>query len=148
MHSTTTALVTCTDDWYSGLGLGRCVGVVYVDLKKAFDTVDHEILLHDLGHYDIRGQELMWLKSYLPDRRQFTRLNGIDSRIHMIKVGVPRGSCLGPLLFLIYINDLPKILNYASVFMYADDTSVSSMADSLVPVNAVLKVHMKTFAIF
>ena len=81
MHSTTTALLTCADDWYSGLGLGRCVGVVYVDLKKAFDTVDHEILLHELGHYDIRGQELMWLKSYLPDRRQLTRLNGIVNNV-------------------------------------------------------------------
>ena len=85
MHSTTTALLKCTDDWYSGLDLGKYVGVVYVDLKKAFDTVDHEILLHKLAHYRIQSQELLWFKSYISGRSQFTRVNGIDSTIKNIK---------------------------------------------------------------
>ena len=78
MHSTKTALLKCTDDWCSGLDLGKYVGVVYVDLKKAFDTIDHEILLHKLVHYGIQSLELLWFKSYLSGRCQFTRLNGID----------------------------------------------------------------------
>ena len=143
MHSTTTALLKCTEDWYSVFDLGKYVGVVYVFLKKAFDTVDHEIL-YKIAHDGIQSQELMWFKSYLSDRRQFTRLNGIDSRIHNIKVGAPQGSCLGPLLFLIYINDLPKIVNNASVFMYADDTNLSFMNDNLVRLNEVLKTDLNS----
>ena len=91
MHSTTAALLECTDGWYSGLDLGKYVGVVYVDLKKAFDTVNHEILLHKLVHYDIQSQELLWFKSYLSGRSQFTRLNKCDSTIQDIKIGVPQG---------------------------------------------------------
>ena len=144
MHSTTTALLKCTDDWYSGLDLGKYVGVVYVDLKKAFDTVDHEILLHKLAHYGIQSQELLWFKSYLSGRSQFTRVNGIDSTIKNIKVGVPQGSCLGPLLFLIYINDLPKVVNNASVFMYADDTRLSCMNDNLFRLNEALNTDLKS----
>ena len=74
--------------------------------EKAFNTVDHEILLHKLLHYGVHSQELMWSKSYLSGRSQFTRVNGIDFTIQNIKVGAPQGSCLGLLLFLIYINNL------------------------------------------
>ena len=87
---------------------------------------------------------LLWLKSYLSGRRQFTRLNGIDSTIQNIKVGVPQGSCRGTLLFLIYIIDLPKIVNTASVFMYADDTSWSCMNDNLVRLNEALNTDLKS----
>ena len=144
MHSTTTALLKCTDDWYSGLDLGKYVGVVYIDLKKAFDTVDHEILLHKLAHYGIQSQEFLWFKSYLSGRSQFTGLTGIDSTIQNVKVGVPQGLCLGPLLFLIYINGLPKVVNNASVFKYADDTSLSCMNDNLFRLNEALSTDLKS----
>ena len=74
MHTATTALLICTNDWYSGLDLGKYIGVVYVDLKKAFDTVDHEILHHKLAQYCIQSQELISFKSYLSDRSQFIKL--------------------------------------------------------------------------
>ena len=96
------------------------MGVVFVDLKKAFDTVYHKTLLQKLSHYGIQAQELIWFKLYLSDRCQFTRVNGINSEIENISVGAPQGSCLGPLLSLIYINDLPNIVSNASVYMYAD----------------------------
>ena len=78
----------------------------------------------------------VWFESYLSDRSQFTRLNGIDSRIQNIKEGIPQGSYLVPLFFLIYINDLPKIVDSASLFIYADDTSLSFMNHNLVRLNA------------
>ena len=95
-----------TDDWYSGLDLGKYVGVIFVDLKKAFDAVDHEILIQKLAHYGTLSHELSWFKSYLSKRYQFTRVNGVDSKIQNLDVGVLQSSCLGPLLFLLQINDL------------------------------------------
>ena len=117
LHSTITALLKCTDYWYSGLYQGNYVVVVFVDLKNAFDTVDHDILLQKLVLYGMQDHELEWFKSYLSNRSQFTRVNGIDSEVKNIYLGVPQGSCLGPLLFLIYINDLPKFVKNASVCM-------------------------------
>ena len=95
-------------------------------------------------YYGIQRQELLWCKSYLSGRSQFTRLNGIDSKIQCIKVGVPQSSCLGPLLFLIYINDLPKIVNNASVFIYADDASLSCMNSNLVQLNEAHNTDLKS----
>ena len=100
------------------------MGVVFIDLKKAFDTVTQKILLQKLLHYGILAKKLQWFKSYLSNSSQFTRVNGIDSEIENINIGVPQGSCLGPLLFYIYINDPPYIVNTASVYIYADDTSL------------------------
>ena len=124
LHSTLTCLLKNTDDWYSGLDLGKLVGLVFIDLKKAFDTVNHDILCQKLNCYGIHQRELLWFESYLSNREQFCRVNGIDSEINSINIGIPQGSCLGPLLFIIYINDLPQAVLYSSVSMYADDTSL------------------------
>ena len=99
--STVTCLLKNTDDWYNGMDLGKLVGLVFIDLKKAFNTADHNILCKKLELYGVQQRELSWFKSYLSNRKQFCRVNGVDSKIGDIEVGAPQGSCLGPLLFLI-----------------------------------------------
>ena len=124
LHSTVTSLLKCTDNWYSGLDTGQMTGLIFIDLKKAFDTVDHEILCKKLYLYGVQNRELAWFKSYLSNRKQFAGVNGADSKIEEIDIGVPQGSCLGPLLFLVYINDLPIAIKNSKTSMYADDTSI------------------------
>lgn len=97
---------------------------VFLDLAKAFDTVDHRILLAKMQHYGIRGNALDWFTSYLTDRQQQVLCNGNYSKFLPIKFGVPQGSILGPLLFLIYINDLPNSSKLLHYILFADDTNV------------------------
>ena len=124
LHSPATCSLKCTDDWCSGMDEGLVTGLISIDLKKAFDTVDHEIQCQKLEHYGIVRTELSWLKSYLSNRKQHCRINGVDSSINDINVGVSQGSCLGPPLFLVHINDLPcSVKNYKG-YVYADDTSI------------------------
>ena len=111
-------------------------------LKKAFDTVDHDNLLAKLRKYGVESLELTWFMSYLTNRRQFCKINGVCSNTKEIRRGVPQGSCLGPLLFLIYINDLPFSLKKAKVTMYADDTSISYSLSSLEDVNQTLNSEL------
>ena len=97
--------------------------VIYLDFKKAFDTIDHAILLSKLEHYGIRGPILALLKSYLTDRKQTVHFNGTISDETIMQTGVPQGSILGPLLFLLYINDLVNASDTATPFLFADDTT-------------------------
>ena len=143
LHSTATSLLKNTDDLYNGMDLGRLVGVVFIDLKKAFDTVDHEILCRKLDLYGVHQRELSWFKSYLSDRKQFCRVNGVDSTLGNIGVGVPQGSCLGPLLFLIYINDFPQAVQESNVSMYADDTSLCYQSHDLTRLNEAINNDLR-----
>ena len=105
---------------------GRYTANIFIDLKKAFDTVDHDILLAKLRKYGVENLELAWFTSYLTNRKQFCKVNGICSKTKDIHCGVPQGSYLAPLLFFIYINDLPFALKKGKVTMYAGDTSIYS----------------------
>ena len=98
--------------------------LLLLDYSKAFDVLEHSILLKKLEHYGIRGLALKWFESYLTDRHQFVTINGVDSCPRSIQYGIPQGSILGPLLFVIYINDLPNISNLAKFILYADDANI------------------------
>ena len=123
------------------MDLGKLAGLVFIDLKKAFDTVDHNIPCKKLELYGVQQHELSWFESYLTNN--FFRVNGVDSEIGDIEVGVPQGSCLGPLLFLIYINDLPQAVRYSKVSMYADDTSLCYQSPDLTRLNEAINSDLR-----
>ena len=98
--------------------------MLQLDMKKAFDTVDHRILLDKLFSYGIRGNVHKWFTSYLTNRKQFVSMGAHRSPLLPITRGVPQGSILGPLLFLLYINDLPNIYSHGQPYIFADDTNI------------------------
>ena len=123
-YSTEHALLSITEEIRKNLDKGLFSCGVFVDLEKAFDTVNHKILLAKLQHYGIRDNSLNWLRSYLNQRTQFVNLSGIKSNHDEIRCGVPQGSVLGPLLFIIYVNDMHKAVKYSIIHHFADDTNL------------------------
>ncbi len=123
-HSIDHALVSLTEAIRNTLDNKRFGCGIFIDLQKAFDTVNHKILLSKLEHYGVRGCALEWFRSYLSDRKQYVTVNGSNSNLLSITCGVPQGSVLGPLLFLVYINDLPNASNKLKFYLFADDTNI------------------------
>lgn len=133
-HSTETALLASTNEWLSCMDKGKINGVLFLDLKKAFDTVNHDILISKLELYGIRGISLEWFRSYLQKRKQICMINNECSDVMEISCGVPQGSNLGPLLFLLYINDLPSCLETTKATLFADDTNLSCSGSTVAEV--------------
>ena len=125
LHSTLTALLEATNSWSVNTDNSLLNGIIFIDLKKAFDTIDHGIILRKLECYGVDQRTLRWFSSYLSDRRQKCCVNGHLSEERFLTCVVPQGSIIGPLLFLVYINDLPSCLKNSHPRMYADDTSIT-----------------------
>lgn len=124
-YSCETAIQTVIDEWKLTVSEGKIVGVIFMDLKRAFETIDRERLLEKLYQYGFRGMVLEWLRSYLRNRTQQVRCNNNWSKLMDTKYGVPQGSVLGPLLFIVYINDIIKVCpDEGSIKMFADDTLI------------------------
>ena len=122
-HSTFMASVFLVENLVNALDNGKCAVGIFLDFQKAFDTVDHGILLDKLYCYGIRGIAHEWFISYLSSRRQSVMYNKHESEFKMMRCGVPRGSILGPLLFLLYINNLTDVSNCFMPILFADDTN-------------------------
>ena len=114
----------------------------YVDLKKD-DVANHQILLAKLNHYGIHGLSNDWFKSYLSTGNQYVSINGFDSGLTTINCAIPQGSVLGPLLFLLYINDLNQPIKFCEVHYFADDTNLLRMSNSIKKLNEPVNVDLK-----
>ena len=129
-HSTELASNELIDLIYKDLDCKKNPVVVYMDLSKAFDTLDHRILIRKLQYYGVQGVALNWFQNYLENRMQYVEVNGHKSSCLPLTTGVPQGSILGPLLFLIYMNDIPNSSDIFNFLLFADDTSLKSYLDT------------------
>lgn len=148
IHSAVTALLEATDTWAYNIECGKVNAVVFLDLKKAFDTVDHQILLLKLKYYGIHGDSYQLFKSYLENRTQICSVNGNFSNTCILDCGVPQGTILGPLLFLLYINDLPNCLSNCEPRMYADDTHLTFASDNIDDIQSYLNQDLENVCIW
>ena len=130
-HSTSIALAQLTDDWLSQIDSKNMVGTVMMDLSAAFDVVDHDIMISKLRTNGFNTMALAWMLSYLSGRSQRVCFNGSLSERKYNHCGVPQGSCLGPLVFIILTNDLPCATTDTNMVTYADDTTLYSTAPTL-----------------
>ena len=126
LHSTVHALQKSVNNWLLNIGKRKVNAVIFRDLKKAFDIMYHNILLKKLSCYGLQGKELPLMHSYVPDKSQCYSIEGMVSDFIPITCGVPQGSILGPLLFIIYANDLQDLIRSCDLSMYADDTHLTS----------------------
>ena len=123
-HSTAMAVLDMVERIRGAWGKGNVALGVFIDLKKAFDTVDHGLLLAKLGHYGVRDGALALLESYLAGRSQYVVYGGVESARGDVRCGVPQGSVLGPLFFLLYVNDMVRACGGLDLVLFADDTNI------------------------
>ena len=112
------------DDWRKALDRDELVGSIMLDFSKAFDSINHEILVDKMSAYGIKSGELKWFRHYLSHRKQRVKIKDVYSSWTSVHRGVPQGSILGPVLFLLYVNDLPNAVHQLTVKQFVDDTTV------------------------
>ena len=145
-YSTTRAVIHLTDKNRHGVDKGNYACGIFLDFRKAFDTVDHHILLKKLKYYGIRGISNKWFASYLSNRKQFVSINGYKSNPPDVKCGMPQGSILGTLLFLIYINHLYVAIKYSEVHHFADDTNLLNFNSCVKSINKHVNYDLKNLS--
>ena len=145
-HSTYMALINLVDKISTELDKNNSTVGIFIDLSKAFDTINHEILLNKLSYYGVRGNALKWFKSYLTDRSQFVQIKDAKSDVLNIKCGVPQGSILGPLLFIIYVNDIVNVSRIAHLIMFADDTNIFFSHSDPLALNLLINSELEKLA--
>ena len=141
-HSTFMAIIDMCDKVTEALEKNEYSVGIFIDLSKAFDTLNHDILLRKLEHYGIRGIALQWFYSYLSNRKQYVAVNEISSSMRYITCGVPQGSILGPLLFILYINDIVHVSQILRFILFADDTNLFYSDKSLDNLQNVLNTEL------
>ena len=142
-YSTNHALISLIGFIKSNLDKDLFVCGIFIDLQKAFETVNHEILLKKLEHYEIRGTTNNWLRSFLTNRTQYVYLSGYNSSVKTIICGVPQGSTLRSLLFLVYINDMHKAFSKSIIHHFADDTNMSYAGKNIKTIESVVNYELK-----
>ena len=140
-YSTSHALIKITDKIMKACAQGLFACGIYLDLKKVFDTVNHNILLSKLHHYGIRGKANDWFKSFLVNRNQYTSINDANSTSEKVMYGVPQGSVLGPLLFIIFTNDLHVSIKNSKVHHFSDDSNLLLINESLKQINKLIMTY-------
>lgn len=144
LHSTCTCLADVTNKLLHNMDKGQLTGMVFLDLSKAFDTIDHYLMLDKLISLGFSDTAVIWFKAYLTDRTQSVRVNGVVSDPQPIQFGVPQGSILGPLLFITYINDLPSVVKNCDIQLYADDTLLFYSSNSIEDIESCLSADLSS----
>ena len=145
--STELLLVYLTDKWKMEMGRGKFVGIILIDFRKAFDTVDHSIMQLKLQGAGLANGVAEWINDYLSDRQQFTEINGEKSELQGITRGVPQGSLLGPRLFSIYVEDFPSCTSQGEIELYVDDTTAYCTGNSIDEVHVSLEKMLKIYKV-
>ena len=142
-HSTSHTLINVTEKIRNTIDNGKYGCGVFIDLKKAFDTVNHSTLLKKMEHYGVRGILLKWFESYLSNRKQCVSVNGHTSDKLQVTHGVPQSSVLGPLLLLIFINDLPNVSKFLQFYLFADDINIYYESSDLLNIQKILNRELR-----
>lgn len=141
-HSTQTSLHRVMEDWYDAINHDEIIGVCYLDISKCYDTIDHSILINKLTKYGIKNKELKWFTNYLQNRKQMVSCNNVLSSIIDLDIGIPQGSNLGPILFLLFANDLGNFITDCDVNCFADDTMLYATGTTKEEVERKLQVAL------